>query len=58
MTTWKDQLKKHWNENPLQVVAIGALAAGAAAKVLSAMSEAQGRRAYAKQVDYRVRNRR
>lgn len=58
MTTWKDQLKKQWNDNPLQVVAVGALAATAVAKILSAMSEAQGRRAYAKQVDYRVRNRR
>lgn len=55
---WKDKLKEQWNENPLQVIAIGALAATAAAKVLSAMSEAQGRRAYAKQIDYKIKNRR
>lgn len=52
---WKDRLKKEWNENPLQVIAIGALAATAAAKLLDSMSAAQGRRAYAKQVNYRVK---
>ncbi len=51
---WKERLNKEWNENPLQVIAIGALAATAAAKLLDAMSSAQGRRAYAKQVDFRV----
>ncbi len=51
---WKDRLKKEWNDNPLQVIAIGALAATAAAKLLDSMSAAQGRRAYAKQVHYRV----
>lgn len=53
---WKDRLKAEWNENPLQVIAIGALAATAAAKLLDSMSAAQGRRAYAKQVDYKVKN--
>lgn len=52
---WKDRLKKEWNENPLQVIAIGALAATAVAKLLDSMSAAQGRRAYAKQVNYRVK---
>jgi hypothetical protein len=51
---WKDRLKKEWDTNPLQVIAIGALAATAAAKLLDSMSATQGRRAYAKQVDYRV----
>lgn len=54
---WKDKLKKAWNDNPLQVVLITGFAATAAAKVLDALSAAQGRRAYAKQVDYKVRNR-
>lgn len=58
MNNWKDRLKKEWDNNPMQVIAVGALAATAAAKLLDAMSAAQGRRAYAKQVDYRVRNRR
>ncbi len=54
---WKERLKKEWNENPLQVIVIGALAATAAAKVIDAMSSAQGRRAYSRQVDYRISHR-
>ncbi len=52
---WKDRLKKEWDANPLQVIGIGALAVTAAAKLLDSMSAAQGRRAYAKQVNYKVR---
>lgn len=51
---WKTRLKEAWNDNPLMVIAIGALAASAAAKLIDSLSAAQGRRAYAKQVDYRV----
>lgn len=54
---WKDKIKKAWNDNPLAVIAVGALAATAFAKVIDAMSAAQGRRAYARQVDYRVKSR-
>ena len=54
MNTWRDKLKREFDENPLQVIAIGALAVTAAAKLLDAMSAAQGRRAYAKQIDYKV----
>lgn len=53
---WKDRLKREWNENPMQVIIVGAFAASAAAKLLDAMSASQGRRAYAKQVNYRVKN--
>lgn len=56
--TWTDKLKREFDENPLQVLAIGALVATSAAKVIDSLSAAKGRRAYAKQVDYRVRNRR
>ena len=55
--TWRDKLKKHWNDHPLEVIMVGSLAATAAAKLLDSMSAAQGRRAYAKQIDYKVRNR-
>lgn len=55
--TWKDKLKQEWNDNPLQVIAVGATAATAATFVLNALSAAQSRRAYAKQVDYRIANR-
>lgn len=54
---WQDRLKQEWNDNPLQVIAIVALAAGAVAKVVDSMSAASGRRAYAKQVNYRVKHR-
>ena len=52
-----DKIKQKFNDDPLQVILIGALAATAAAKLLDAMSTAQGRRAYARQVDYKIRNR-
>ena len=55
--SWKDRLKQEWNDNPLQVIAVGSGAAMAATMVINAMSAAQGRRAYAKQVNYRVNNR-
>jgi hypothetical protein len=55
---WRDRLRQEWNDNPLQVIAIGALAATAAAKILDSMSAAQGRRAYAKQVNHRVKTHR
>jgi hypothetical protein len=53
---WKDKLKKAWNENPLEVIAVGAAATLAVAKLLDAVSAAQGRHAYAKQVNYRVKH--
>lgn len=51
---WKDKLKRAWDENPLAVIGIGALAITATAKLVDSLSAAQGRRAYAKQVDYKV----
>jgi hypothetical protein len=53
-TMWKDKLKKAWDENPLACIGIGVLAITATAKLIDSMSAAQGRRAYARQVDYRV----
>ncbi len=52
--TWKDKLKAYWNENPLQVIMVGAFAATAAAKLIDANSQAKSRKAYAKQIEYRV----
>jgi len=52
--TWKDKLKQAWDENPVAVIAVGALAATAAAKLIDAMSAAQGRRAYARQINYKI----
>jgi hypothetical protein len=50
---WKDRLKTEWNNNPLQVVGVAALAATAAAKLLDSMSAMKSRRAYAKQINRR-----
>ena len=56
MKNWKDSLKKKFDENPTEVIIAGALAVTAAAKLLDALSAAQGRRAYSKQVDHRVKS--
>jgi hypothetical protein len=59
MDDWKDttvrSFKKIWSENPVAVISAGALAVTAAAKLIDALSSARGRRAYAKQVNYRIR---
>jgi len=52
-----DKLKARWNDDPITVLTVGALVATAAAKVIDTVTAAQGRRAYAKQVNYRVKNR-
>lgn len=50
---WKTRLKKEWNENPLQVIVVGALAVTAAAKLLDTMSHVRSRNAYATQINRR-----
>lgn len=50
-----NKLKKKFDENPLETIAVCALAVTAAAKLLDAVSAAQGRRAYAQQVQYSTR---
>jgi hypothetical protein len=52
-----ETLQKVWYENPVAVITAGALAVGSLAKLIDAVSAAKGRRAYAKQVNYRVRHR-
>ncbi len=52
---WKDELKKEWDENPLKVMAVTAFVANAASRLLNAWSASKGRRAYAKQVNYRIK---
>jgi len=54
---WKDKLKAYWDENPVAVILVGAMAVTAAAKLIDAMSAAQGRRAYARQIDYKINHR-
>ena len=49
-----EKIKAKFEEDPFTVIVIGTLAVTAAAKLIDAMSAAQGRKAYARQVDYRV----
>lgn len=51
---WK-KLKQKFEENPLPYILAAGLLLSATAKFIDAAGAAQGRRAYAKQVDYRVR---
>ena len=52
-----DKIKQKWAEDPLTIIVVGSLAIGAVAKIIDSASAAQGRNAYAKQVEYRVNNR-
>ena len=54
--TWKDRIKEEFERRPLESIAIGALATTALAKLVDSVSAASGRRAYAKQVNYRVKH--
>lgn len=54
MNNAMDRLKKAWNENPLQVIAIGALAATAAAKLIEASTSARNSKAWNREVDRRI----
>lgn len=45
-----EKIKQKFEEDPFTVIMIGAFAATAAAKLIDAVSAAQGRRAYANQV--------
>jgi hypothetical protein len=56
--TWKAKLKKAWDEHPLEVIIVGTVVVNTAAKLIDAWSAAQGRKAYARQVNYRVNTRR
>lgn len=50
-----DRLKQQFNENPVLVIAVGAAAVTAVAKLVDAVSAAQGRKAYAKQINHKVK---
>lgn len=49
-----EKLKRKFEEDPVTVILVVSLAVTAAAKFVDSMSAAQGRRAYAQQVNYRV----
>lgn len=50
-----EKLKRKFEEDPVTVIVVATLAITATAKLIDAMSAAQGRRAYAQQVSYRVK---
>lgn len=52
-----DTIKVRFNEDPVPVILVGAVAVTAIAKLIDSISAAQGRRAYAKQVHFTTRRR-
>ena len=50
---WKTRLKAEFDNNPVGVIGVGALAATAAAKLLDAVTSIGSRRAYAKRMSRR-----
>lgn len=50
-----DRLKDAWNDNPLVVIGVATGACMAVAKLIDAVSSAQGRRAYSKQVNMKAK---
>lgn len=48
-------IKQAWRDQPLELLGVAALVATAAAKVIDSVSAAQGRKAYAKQVNHSVK---
>lgn len=51
-------LKRQAEENPVLALGVAAAVITAVSKLIDANGRAKGSRAYARQVDYRVRNRR
>ena len=49
-----EKLKKKFEEDTITFIIVASFAVTAAAKLIDAASAAQGRRAYAQQVNYRV----
>lgn len=53
----KDKLKEAWEEHPVDLIGVAALSLASVAKLIDATSAARGRRAYSKQVNYRIKHR-
>lgn len=49
----KEQIKKAWDQNPLQVIAVTGIAMGGAAKLLGAVTDARNARTWKKEVERR-----
>lgn len=51
-----DKIKQAWRDQPLQVIALGGIVATAAAKILSASTEARNAKTWRKEVERRRMN--
>lgn len=49
------KLKRKWEEDPLQVLVVGALVATAGAKLIDAQANARSRKTWAREVERRER---
>jgi len=56
MNNVKAKLRQAWDENPLAVITVGAVAVTAAAKLLDSATAAKNAKAWKKEVDRRNRN--
>lgn len=54
-STAKDKLKHAWNENPIGVTLVATAALTALGKVIAAVGGIQSRRAYARQIQYKIK---
>lgn len=52
-----EKIKRKFNEDPITVIMVASLAVASTAKLVDALSAAQGRRAYAKQIDHKIKMR-
>jgi len=52
-----EKIKQKFEEEPFTVIMVAAFAATAAAKLIDSVSAAQGRRAYARQINYKINGR-
>lgn len=53
MNKWTDKIKQAWNENPLAVVVVGAVAVTAVAKLMDANTERTKAKTWEMEVDRR-----
>jgi len=54
MSEATDKIKQYWNEHPMETIIITSIAVGAVTKLIEALTTVQSRRAYARQVEYRI----
>jgi hypothetical protein len=58
MNKFLENLKRQAEENPIGALVVSSIVMTAASKLIKSYGETSGSRAYAKQVNYRIKNRR